>query len=133
MKDTDPLSKPFLDKGNLLLIGDAAHALLPTIGMGASLAIEDAELLGKRIADVVNSQPAERDKIRERFNDLIAKPYAKKRVPVWENLMGRARLAGQENFVNQASKKRFATGPAIPNTFLSRIVTAIEHFLRKLS
>ena len=28
------------------MIGDAAHAIMPTIGMGASLAIEDAEILG---------------------------------------------------------------------------------------
>jgi salicylate hydroxylase len=30
----------------LILIGDAAHAMLPTQGQGASQAIEDAEALG---------------------------------------------------------------------------------------
>lgn len=38
--DIDPL--PFWHKGNVLLIGDAAHASLPTSGQGACQALEDA-------------------------------------------------------------------------------------------
>lgn len=45
MRDTDPLETPCSNDCNLVLIGDAAHAIMPTIGMGASLAIEDAEAL----------------------------------------------------------------------------------------
>lgn len=33
-------------RGRVILIGDAAHAMLPTQGQGASQAIEDAEALG---------------------------------------------------------------------------------------
>jgi salicylate hydroxylase len=32
--------------GRVILIGDAAHAMLPTQGQGASQAIEDSEALG---------------------------------------------------------------------------------------
>lgn len=38
--DIDPL--PFWHQGNILLIGDAAHASLPTSGQGACQALEDA-------------------------------------------------------------------------------------------
>jgi salicylate hydroxylase len=45
MRDSDPLPTPFAEACNVAVIGDAAHAFMPTIGMGASLAIEDAERL----------------------------------------------------------------------------------------
>lgn len=43
LRDTDPL--PTWTKGKVILVGDAAHAMLPTQGQGASQAIEDAEAL----------------------------------------------------------------------------------------
>ncbi|KAL4807497.1 hypothetical protein BDV18DRAFT_168012 [Aspergillus unguis] len=44
LRDIDPLRS--WCRGRLILIGDAAHAMLPTQGQGASQAIEDAEALG---------------------------------------------------------------------------------------
>jgi 2-polyprenyl-6-methoxyphenol hydroxylase-like FAD-dependent oxidoreductase len=38
--------------GRLLLIGDAAHAASPATGQGASMAIEDAVVLGKALRDL---------------------------------------------------------------------------------
>jgi len=48
-------------RGRVLLIGDAAHALHPVLGMGASLALEDAWLL----AEELESGPV--DEALERF------------------------------------------------------------------
>lgn len=44
LRDLDPLET--WTKGRAILIGDAAHAMLPTQGQGASQAVEDAEALG---------------------------------------------------------------------------------------
>ncbi|RAL14419.1 2-polyprenyl-6-methoxyphenol hydroxylase [Aspergillus homomorphus CBS 101889] len=44
LRDLDPL--PTWCRDRVILIGDAAHAMLPTQGQGASQAIEDAEALG---------------------------------------------------------------------------------------
>ncbi|CZT18282.1 related to 2-polyprenyl-6-methoxyphenol hydroxylase and related FAD-dependent oxidoreductases [Ramularia collo-cygni] len=44
LRDIPPLQT--WTKGRVILIGDAAHAMLPTQGQGASQAIEDAEALG---------------------------------------------------------------------------------------
>lgn len=44
LRDIDPLEK--WHSGRTILIGDAAHAMLPTQGQGASQTIEDAEALG---------------------------------------------------------------------------------------
>ncbi|EKF74543.1 FAD dependent oxidoreductase [Alcanivorax hongdengensis A-11-3] len=53
--DMDPL--PYWHRGNVLLIGDAAHAPLPTSGQGACQALEDAWHLG-RLLDESGDLPA---------------------------------------------------------------------------
>ncbi|KAL2672447.1 hypothetical protein Neosp_013158 [[Neocosmospora] mangrovei] len=50
LRDIDPL--PRWVRGRAILIGDAAHAMLPTQGQGASQSIEDAEALQAFLADV---------------------------------------------------------------------------------
>ena len=40
-------------RGRILIIGDAAHAMLPTQGQGASQAIEDSEALGAFFEEIV--------------------------------------------------------------------------------
>lgn len=50
LRDIDPL--PTWYRGRAIVIGDAAHAMLPTQGQGASQAIEDAEALGAFYANV---------------------------------------------------------------------------------
>ncbi|GAB4021619.1 FAD-dependent monooxygenase [Spirosoma migulaei] len=52
---------PFLEKwhkGRVCLIGDAAHAIAPHIGQGASLALEDTIVLAKCIRDLPTPESA---------------------------------------------------------------------------
>ena len=53
----DPLEK--WHNGRLILIGDAAHAMLPTQGQGASQTIEDAEALGAFFQGVSSNTKAD--------------------------------------------------------------------------
>jgi salicylate hydroxylase len=46
--DYDPMES--WTKGRITLLGDAAHPLLPFLGAGASMAIEDAVLLSRAFA-----------------------------------------------------------------------------------
>ncbi len=129
MADTDALIKPSIKGANMILIGDASHAIMPTIGMGASLAIEDAELLARKLSASIKSAKSKQDF----FDDLEYRVFAefeKDRVPVWIDLVKRARLAARENFIDVSSKKRFAIAPAIPNNTLSRVIGEIERWLR---
>ncbi|KAF2163952.1 hypothetical protein M409DRAFT_25728 [Zasmidium cellare ATCC 36951] len=48
--DRDPL--PAYHRGRMILLGDAAHAMQPTFGMGATFAVEDAGVLGVVLRDV---------------------------------------------------------------------------------
>jgi len=55
LRDLDPLET--WTKGRAILIGDAAHAMLPTQGQGASQAIEDAEALGAYFEECKSALP----------------------------------------------------------------------------
>jgi len=48
---SDILSLPRWHEGRVLLIGDAAHAVSPNAGQGASMALEDAMLLAQLLRD----------------------------------------------------------------------------------
>jgi 2-polyprenyl-6-methoxyphenol hydroxylase-like FAD-dependent oxidoreductase len=54
----DVPSLPTWHVGRVMLVGDAAHAMSPAGGQGASLALEDAMLIGQRLVD--RSAPIER-------------------------------------------------------------------------
>ncbi|MDZ7705486.1 MAG: FAD-dependent monooxygenase [Trueperaceae bacterium] len=45
------VSAPTWSRGRVVLVGDAAHALHPIVGMGASLALEDADVLADALAN----------------------------------------------------------------------------------
>lgn len=125
MRDTDPLQVPFAEHSNVVVIGDAAHAFMPTIGMGASLAIEDAEMLAARMAAVAR-QSVDNQAARRSLRTGAFAPFARDRVPVWNDLMFRARWAGRSNFLNQGTRRRFAIAPQIPGLLPSRIMGAVE-------
>ena len=55
LRDLDPL--PTWVRGRAVLIGDAAHAMLPTQGQGASQSIEDAEAL-RAFFEHINHRPS---------------------------------------------------------------------------
>ena len=51
-------SLPTWHKGPLVLVGDSAHATSPHAGQGASMALEDAVMLGKCLRDVTDLDAA---------------------------------------------------------------------------
>jgi salicylate hydroxylase len=91
LRDLDPLDT--WHSGRVILIGDAAHAMLPTQGQGASQTIEDAEALGTLFAHIDNRPSKdevgtilekifecryERASLIQRFSREAAKPATEK-------------------------------------------------------
>lgn len=71
LRDIDPL--PTWIKGRAIIIGDAAHAMLPTQGQGASQSIEDAEALQAIFRDF--DQRPSREQISEGLALVFAARY----------------------------------------------------------
>jgi len=134
MRDTDPLPAPYAKEGegNFIAIGDAAHAIMPTIGMGASLAIEDAERLAFMLAAMIKKEP-DVALLKSRLREELYLPYTKDRYPIWSDLVSRARSAANKNFTNISKRKRFAVSAQIPGYLPSRIVGIVEFILEKLN
>ncbi|KAJ5233234.1 uncharacterized protein N7469_005000 [Penicillium citrinum] len=73
LRDLDPLGK--WHHGRVILIGDAAHAMLPTQGQGASQAIEDAEALGSFFRDICDPPPFE--DLSQIFQNIFEARYSR--------------------------------------------------------
>lgn len=71
----DLLSLPTWHRGSVCLVGDAAHAIGPHVGQGASLALEDALIVAKCLRDVpdVRAALATFERLRRTRVDPIAK------------------------------------------------------------
>ncbi len=70
---------PRWTKGRVCLLGDAAHAMSPSAGQGASLAMEDAMVLAQCLRDVVDVPAAfeQFERLRRPRVDAIAKHAAR--------------------------------------------------------
>lgn len=71
LRDLDPLKT--WHSGRVVLVGDAAHAMLPTQGQGASQAIEDAECLGTLFSHIT-SRPSKAE-VAVILGDVFASRY----------------------------------------------------------
>ncbi|OQE24054.1 hypothetical protein PENFLA_c010G08065 [Penicillium flavigenum] len=73
LRDLDPLQT--WHRGRVLIIGDAAHAMLPTQGQGASQAIEDSEALGAFFEEIVEQPSLEI--LTKALEDVFQARYAR--------------------------------------------------------
>ena len=83
---SDIQSLPTWHKGRVVLIGDAAHAVSPNAGQGASMALEDAMYLGKLLA-----QSASYEQVFEQFEQA--------RKPRVERIVAEGRRRGDDKLV----------------------------------
>jgi salicylate hydroxylase len=71
LRDINPL--PSWVNGRVILIGDAAHSMLPTQGQGASQTVEDAEALGAFFDDITGKPSPEQ--IEQALRSVVASRY----------------------------------------------------------
>jgi 2-polyprenyl-6-methoxyphenol hydroxylase-like FAD-dependent oxidoreductase len=73
---TAQVRMPRWHRGRILVMGDAAHALDPHLGLGATLALLDAEMLARCVGESVNGVAAALATYESRRRRAIA-PYAR--------------------------------------------------------
>ncbi|MCY7369759.1 MAG: FAD-dependent monooxygenase, partial [Polaromonas sp.] len=101
MRDSDTLVEPYAPDANIVFVGDSVRAFIPTIGMGASLAIEDAEWLGTRLGKHLSSQDGRENSIQD-IRQAVFLPYVEARQSTWADMLDRARMAAR-NFIDHES------------------------------
>jgi 2-polyprenyl-6-methoxyphenol hydroxylase-like FAD-dependent oxidoreductase len=76
--------------GNIVLMGDAAHATTPNMGQGACMAIEDAAILANVLATSESVESAffafEQRRIK-RTTSIVNRSWQLGRIAQWENPM----------------------------------------------
>lgn len=130
MRDSDPLEAPYAPDCNLVLVGDSCHAFLPTIGMGASLAIEDGQILGSALGRYLETRK-DRPIGELALRQGVFEPFVRDRRATWNDLMERARAA-VINFTGQDERSRFRRAPYVPTRIGSGLVGIVEDIAEKV-
>ncbi|KAF2153259.1 FAD/NAD(P)-binding domain-containing protein [Myriangium duriaei CBS 260.36] len=90
INDREPLNQWHYLQGKVILLGDAAHAMLPHLGAGAGQAIEDGWVLGRTLGELVNGTDAKHCGSLE----ACAAFYQKVRLPRAQKVQNKSREAG---------------------------------------
>jgi len=95
LNDRDPLPEWSFLEGKAILMGDAAHAMVPHQGAGAGQAIEDGYILGRALGDYLNEDFLEGTALKH-WMDL----YQRVRLPRAQKVQETSRHAGELFQVN---------------------------------
>ncbi|KAL1861643.1 hypothetical protein Daus18300_008759 [Diaporthe australafricana] len=105
LRDIDPLSR--WTKGRVVLIGDAAHAMLPTQGQGASQAIEDAEALQAFLSGIEGSSVS-KDEVEKALEKVFEARYERASlIQAYSREQARPGTAGREVTLDPGEFMRF--------------------------
>ncbi|KAH0283466.1 monooxygenase [Aureobasidium namibiae CBS 147.97] len=103
LRDIDPLTT--WTKGRAIIIGDAAHAMLPTQGQGASQSIEDAEALQAFLSTIDSKSSA--DDIHEQLLAIVNARYERASlIQAYSRLQAKP-AASQDNKTVQLNPQEF--------------------------
>ncbi|HEX8677248.1 MAG TPA: FAD-dependent monooxygenase, partial [Segetibacter sp.] len=84
-------------KNRVLIIGDAAHATIPQLGQGASLAVEDAVVLAEILAKEGNLADLLTEFMKRRFERCKLVVDVSKQVGIWEQMEWNGQLPPDVN------------------------------------
>ena len=93
--------------GRVCLLGDAAHPMMPNLGQGGGMAIEDALVLGQEIAKLNQAAGADPNGVPRRRLPIALRKYNQNRVLRAAAVQGLSRVSSAFLF-------QYAASPALP-------------------
>ncbi|KAK4541139.1 hypothetical protein LTR36_008213 [Oleoguttula mirabilis] len=90
LNDRQPLDRWYYMDGKVILLGDAAHAMLPHLGAGAGQAMEDGWLLGRALSERLSRS----DNSHFQTLESTAQLYQSVRLPRAQKTQATSRAAG---------------------------------------
>ena len=72
-----------MHRGNIVLLGDAAHAMLPNLGQGGASALEDAANLARQLECSSSREAALHEYSRERWRRVVLKQWLSRGYGFW--------------------------------------------------
>ncbi|KAK8039356.1 hypothetical protein PG993_007767 [Apiospora rasikravindrae] len=93
INDHEPLSRWHFAGGRVVLVGDAAHAMLPHMGAGAGQSVEDGWILGRALSEYLEGDSSSSNK---RFQSLESTMqfYQDLRLPRAQKVQAASRVSG---------------------------------------
>lgn len=94
INDREPLDRWHYMNGKVVLLGDAAHAMLPHLGAGAGQSLEDGWALGRALGDYLSSVGSQSTNNHFTSLETMAALYQSVRLPRAQKTQATSRAAG---------------------------------------
>lgn len=92
INDREPLNTWHFMAGKVILLGDAAHAMLPHLGAGAGQSMEDGWVLGRALSDYLSSEKSASSHLSTL--ETVANLYQSARLPRAQKAQSGSRVVG---------------------------------------
>lgn len=117
INDHEPLGRWHFAGGRVVLVGDAAHAMLPHMGAGAGQSIEDGWILGRVLAEYLAGDPnSGSDSNRKGFESLESAMqfYQDIRLPRAQKVQAASRVGGNLYELQTEEMSRLSYEDSLP-------------------
>ncbi|KAK8077279.1 hypothetical protein PG996_003449 [Apiospora saccharicola] len=116
INDHEPLSRWHFAEGRVVLVGDAAHAMLPHMGAGAGQSIEDGWILGRALAEYLENNPPNSSSNRRKFESLESTMqfYQDVRLPRAQKVQAGSRVGGNLYELQTEEMSKLSYEDALP-------------------
>ncbi|KAK8087150.1 hypothetical protein PG994_002124 [Apiospora phragmitis] len=118
INDHEPLSRWHFAGGRVVLVGDAAHAMLPHMGAGAGQSVEDGWILGRALAEYLatSSSSSDTEVGNTRFESLEStmQLYQDVRLPRAQKVQAASRVSGNLYELQTEEMSRLSYEDSLP-------------------
>ncbi|KAK8133790.1 hypothetical protein PG984_005802 [Apiospora sp. TS-2023a] len=114
INDHEPLSRWHFAEGRVVLVGDAAHAMLPHMGAGAGQSIEDGWILGRVVSEYLTNNPQNSNWKKFESLESTMQFYQDVRLPRAQKVQAGSRVGGNLYELQTEEMSKLSYEDALP-------------------